>query len=109
MLLIQYKVHCEAVLEFKLLTTQNGNTSDSSAIPFNMIRATFDFGFWCEPHCGPSSTHCCTLYLFHFHIELQLVILVCEPGNSVSIVSGYGLDYRAIGVRFPAEAEGFFL
>jgi hypothetical protein len=30
-----------------------------------------------------------------------------EPGSSVSIVSGYGLDDRAIGVRYPAEAENF--
>jgi hypothetical protein len=32
-----------------------------------------------------------------------------EPDTSVSIVSGYGLDDRAIEVRFPAEAKGFFL
>jgi hypothetical protein len=32
-----------------------------------------------------------------------------EPGSSVSIVSGYGLDDRAIKVRYPAEAKGFFL
>jgi hypothetical protein len=31
------------------------------------------------------------------------------PGNSVSIMSGYGLDDRAIGVRLPVEARGFFL
>jgi hypothetical protein len=30
-----------------------------------------------------------------------------EPGSSVSIVSGYGLDDRAIEVRFPAEAKDF--
>jgi hypothetical protein len=35
--------------------------------------------------------------------------LHCEPGSSVSIVSGYGLDDRAIEVRFPADARGFFL
>jgi hypothetical protein len=29
-------------------------------------------------------------------------------GSSVSIVSGYGLDDRAIEVRSPAEAKGFF-
>jgi hypothetical protein len=28
-----------------------------------------------------------------------------EPGSSVSIVSGYGLDDRAIEVRFPAECS----
>jgi hypothetical protein len=32
-----------------------------------------------------------------------------EPGSSVSIVSGYGLDDRAIEVRSPAEAKGIFL
>jgi hypothetical protein len=30
-----------------------------------------------------------------------------EPGSSVSIVSDYGLDDRAIGVRSPAEAKDF--
>jgi hypothetical protein len=33
---------------------------------------------------------------------------VGEPGNSVSIVSDYGLDDRDIEVRSPAEARGFF-
>jgi hypothetical protein len=32
-----------------------------------------------------------------------------EPGSSGSIVSGCGLDDRAIEVRSPAEARGFFL
>jgi hypothetical protein len=31
----------------------------------------------------------------------------CEPGSSVSIVLGYGLDDRAIEVRSPAEAKDF--
>jgi hypothetical protein len=30
----------------------------------------------------------------------------CEPGSSVSIVSGYGLDDWTIDVRSPAEANG---
>jgi hypothetical protein len=30
-----------------------------------------------------------------------------EPGSSVNIVSGYGLDDRAIEVRSPAEAKDF--
>jgi hypothetical protein len=30
-------------------------------------------------------------------------------GSSVGIVCGYGLDDRAIEVRSPAEAKGFFL
>jgi hypothetical protein len=33
----------------------------------------------------------------------------CESGSSGSIVSGYWLDDRAIQVRSPAEAKGFFL
>jgi hypothetical protein len=32
-----------------------------------------------------------------------------ELGSSVSILSGYGLDDRAIEVRSPAEMKGFFL
>jgi hypothetical protein len=35
--------------------------------------------------------------------------LFCEPGSSISIVSGYGLDDRAIEVPSPTEAKGFFL
>jgi hypothetical protein len=31
----------------------------------------------------------------------------CEPGSSVSIVSGYGLDDRAIEVRSPAGEKDF--
>jgi hypothetical protein len=31
-----------------------------------------------------------------------------EPGSSVSIVTGYWLDDRAIEVRSPTEAKGFF-
>jgi hypothetical protein len=31
----------------------------------------------------------------------------CEPGSSVSIVSAYGLDDRAVEVRSSAEAKDF--
>jgi hypothetical protein len=34
-------------------------------------------------------------------------IVLSEPGSSVSIVSDYGLDAWAIGVRSPAEAKDF--
>jgi hypothetical protein len=44
----------------------------------------------------------------NLHMVLYLQC-VGEPGSSVSIVSGYGLDYREIEVRSPAEAKGFFL
>jgi hypothetical protein len=36
-------------------------------------------------------------------------LLLCELGSSVSIVFGYGLDDRAIEIRSPSEAKGFFL
>jgi hypothetical protein len=32
---------------------------------------------------------------------------MCEPGSSVNIVSDYGLDDRAIGVRSPAGGNDF--
>jgi hypothetical protein len=38
-----------------------------------------------------------------------MIFNIIEPGNSVSIVSGYGLDDREIEVRSPAEAKGFSL
>jgi hypothetical protein len=37
----------------------------------------------------------------------SLCHMCCEPGSSVSIVSGYWLDDRAIKVRCPAEAKDF--
>jgi hypothetical protein len=33
---------------------------------------------------------------------------IFQPGSSVSIVSGYGLDDRAIKIQSPAEVKGFF-
>jgi hypothetical protein len=44
-------------------------------------------------------------------LEISFVILLpgCEPGSSVSIVTGYWVDDREIGVRSPAEPKGFFL
>jgi hypothetical protein len=36
-----------------------------------------------------------------------LLNVTCESGSSVSIVSGYGLDDRAIKARSPAEAKDF--
>jgi hypothetical protein len=54
----------------------------------------------------------------HRHIQndsilafITLSIQVCcrSRVSSVSIVSDYGLDDRAIGVRFPAGEKDFFL
>jgi hypothetical protein len=36
-------------------------------------------------------------------------LLKCEPGSSDSIVSGYGLEDRAIEVQSPEEEKRFFL
>jgi hypothetical protein len=49
-----------------------------------------------------------------WHLTLSYILInfvligLCESGSSVSIVSGYGLDDRAIEVRSPVEARGFF-
>jgi hypothetical protein len=40
-------------------------------------------------------------------IFVWLLLSYWEPGSSVSTVSGYGLDDRAVGVRSPAEAKDF--
>jgi hypothetical protein len=56
------------------------------------------------------STLSCPNSLHSILILFSLLLLdLGEPGSSVSIVSGYGLDDQAIEVRFPAEAKGFFL
>jgi hypothetical protein len=39
----------------------------------------------------------------------SLMDVCCEPGSSVSIVSDYGLDDRAIEFRSSAEAKRFLL
>jgi hypothetical protein len=50
------------------------------------------------------STSCVDSNLF-----CRYIVVKCEPGSSVSIVSAYGLDDRAIEVRSPAKAKDFFL
>jgi hypothetical protein len=39
--------------------------------------------------------------------EFNMLVECREPGSSVSAVSDYGLDDRAIGVRSPAGAKDF--
>jgi hypothetical protein len=46
------------------------------------------------------------LCMLHFNASTPLI---WSRGSSVSIVSDYGLDDRAIEVRSPADARGFFL
>jgi hypothetical protein len=42
--------------------------------------------------------------------ELNVTTMyISEPVSSGSVVSGYGLDDRAIEVRSPTEVKGFFL
>jgi hypothetical protein len=47
--------------------------------------------------------------LLHFFTYWSIYRTIGEPGSSVSVVSGYGLDDRAIEVRSSAEVKGFFL
>jgi hypothetical protein len=42
------------------------------------------------------------------YININIGTYKIEPGSSVSVVSDYGLDDRAIEVRSPADANGFF-
>jgi hypothetical protein len=46
---------------------------------------------------------------FISHLLINISYHFTEPGSTVSIVSGYGLDDRVIEVRSPAETKGFFL
>jgi hypothetical protein len=47
------------------------------------------------------------VWVFRKLLFLTVNALSVEPGSSVSIVSDYGLDDRAIGVRSPAGAKDF--
>jgi hypothetical protein len=47
--------------------------------------------------------------IVRFSEKTEVISLNGKPGSSVSIEFGYGLDDRAIEVRSPAEANGFFL
>jgi hypothetical protein len=47
------------------------------------------------------------LYSEPVTLFIYFIYLLTEPGSSVSIVSGYGLDDRAIGVRSPEGANDF--
>jgi hypothetical protein len=59
--------------------------------------------------------HLITFCRYHMKIGYEIlklnldwrILFYCEPGSSVSIVSGYGLEDQAIEIRFPAEAKDF--
>jgi hypothetical protein len=56
----------------------------------------------------PMQTVICEKHQRHSVQSLESVLSdrsESEPGSSVSIVSDYGLDDRAIEVRYPAEAK----
>jgi hypothetical protein len=47
------------------------------------------------------------IYFIFLLINLITALINCEPRSSISTVSGYGLDDRAIEVRFRAEEKDF--
>jgi hypothetical protein len=49
----------------------------------------------------------CNININLFPISHRFCQVKCEPGSSGSIMSGYGLDDRAIEARSPAEATDF--
>jgi hypothetical protein len=68
-----------------------------------------------EPY---KNAHCITVIDLHCDVIcvclalryfLVVIMHLDEPGSSVSIVSGLGLDDRVIEVRSPAETKGFFV
>jgi hypothetical protein len=60
---------------------------------------------WVGPRAGYAMY--ISIIIFVSVYLMFLFILWSETGSSVSIVSGYGLDDRAIEVRSPAEAGDF--
>jgi hypothetical protein len=50
-----------------------------------------------------------TIRFFPPRKQHRYIYKVSSRGSSVSIVSGYGLDDRAIEIRSSADAKGFFL
>jgi hypothetical protein len=48
-------------------------------------------------------------YILNSYAQHGMTGIKSEVDSSVSIALGYGLDDRAIKVRSPAEAKGFFL
>jgi hypothetical protein len=64
--------------------------------------------FW-NQNRSRDPTHITELRNNMFRLLIIILRTNNEPGSSVSIVSGYGLDDRAIEVRSLAEAIRFFL
>jgi hypothetical protein len=56
--------------------------------------------------CHFPAAHCNNIKITGIEVNK---LFSCSYGSSVSIVSDYGLDDRAIGVRSPAGAKDFFL
>jgi hypothetical protein len=51
------------------------------------------------------------IFMHETHVlsGLKSTVILCEPGSSVSTVSGYELEDRAIQARSSAEAKNFRL
>jgi hypothetical protein len=83
-------------------------------ISYNLYAATFSFYSYSSPssisHVGFIRF---SLLAFFFHLCIlcmaPCILVFSKPDSSVSAVSGYGLDDRAIEVRYPAEAKIYFL
>jgi hypothetical protein len=70
------------------------------------INMTCSYRAQCSGHtCGTTRLKPSSKYF----ILWLTCVLMCKPGSSVSIVSGYGLDDRAISIRSPAEAKGLYV
>jgi hypothetical protein len=84
-----------------------------SRIEFHILY--FSSEQWITTAVGPLSIHVREYWIQNGRSESVCEILFysfscqCEPDSSVSIVFGYGLGDRAIKVRSPTEAKGFFL
>jgi hypothetical protein len=100
----QYGLHCNSLVHI-FLRGANVFTLDSNEHYFRSRNLALPQ----DSHSIRGSTRdlwticatCCNIQLY------PCSALLSEPGSSVSIVSGNGLDDRAFEVRFPAEAKDF--
>jgi hypothetical protein len=71
-------------------------------VPGSFVEVDGHFRTAYSLHCHGQSTY---VPLYILLILLYSIYITLEPGSSGSIVSGYGLDDRAIEVRSLAEAK----
>jgi hypothetical protein len=84
----------------------------------NIAHISWNFEVFVQyiPQCRTPCTHCHCWSCHHMRFDsetLTISVVLCpilwKALNSASIVSGYGLDDRAIEIPSLAEAKGFFL